>query len=112
MNTETAPKIAGDRVERDFISITWQRGLPPEVGINGCRVEHVIAVAIERLDYYQNGTLACPENEDAIQRLKAAKQALEDRKRRRISQGVYDTMLQHEFKRTEDDHDDFSATGA
>jgi hypothetical protein len=38
--------------------------------------------------------------------------AMESRKRRRIEQGVFSTMKAHIGIRTEDEHEDFSATGA
>jgi len=103
---------AGQVVERPFIRVVFQSGLPREVGINGCRVENVIDVAIERLQRYQEGPLACAENESAIRHLQLAKEDLILRMRRRQEQGVLNTMTRHETIRTEDEEDDFSATGS
>ena len=36
---------------------------------NGCRVEDLIAVCIDRLEVFQAGTLPCDENDDAIKYL-------------------------------------------
>ena len=103
---------AGETVSRPYITVTWQKGLPTEVGMNGCRVDDVVAVAVEKLQSYQDGPLACEENADAIRALAVALEALEARRRRRVDQGVLNTMQAHETVRTEDTDQDFSATGA
>jgi hypothetical protein len=102
----------GHVIEKPFIRVVFQSGLPREVGINGCRVEHVIDIALERLLQYQQGPLACAENDEAIRSLRQAREALELRIRRRQEQGVLNTFVQHENVRTEDQEEDFSATGA
>lgn len=102
----------GEVVEKDFIRVVFQSGFPQQVGINGCRIEDVISLAIARLEDYQQGPLACPENEDAISALNIAVRSLEDRLRRRREQGVLNTMSRHQTFRTEDLEHDFSATGA
>jgi hypothetical protein len=103
---------AGQVVERPFIRVVFQSGFPKEVGINGCRVEDVIEIALERLARYQSGPLACAENEAAMRHLQQAREDLELRKRRRQEQGVLNTMAHHQTVRTEDEDDDFSATGS
>jgi len=112
--TTTKSTIAreGLRVSRPFVEIVFQRGLPQETGVNGCRVEDVIDVAIEQLQRYQQGPLQCTENAEAIEFLQASRRALDARKRRRLEQGVLNTMSAHYVVRTEDEHEDFSATGA
>lgn len=102
----------GETVERPFVTITWQKGLPTDVGVNGCRIEDVLEIVADKLQSYQSGALACDENDDALRALKAAGAAMEARRRRRVEQGVLNTMLAHETERTEDVEDDFSATGA
>lgn len=102
----------GQHVERAFLSVTWQKGLPTEVGVNGCRVDDVLALAAEKLQEYQAGPLACEENAEALQAIAAALEAMKARQRRRREQGVLDTMQAHESERTEDVEQDFSATGA
>lgn len=102
----------GEIIEKPFIQVVFQSGLPQNVGVNGCRVEDVLDVAIERLERYQHGPLACIENEEALQALESAKEALRARVRRRQEQGVLNTMSQHVVIRTEDRLDDFSATGS
>ncbi len=111
---EKSPSLfgGGEIVEVPYIRVVFQSGLPKDSGVNGCRVEDVIRVALDKLDSFQNGLLACDENEEAIRYLKLAKQSLLQRIQRRQEQGVLNTMSRHETVRTEDDHDDFSATGA
>ena len=105
-------KGGGQVLEKPFIRVVFQSGLPREVGVNGCRVEDVIDIALIRLAQYQQGPLACEENAEAIQYLEAARHVLELRLQRRQEQGVLNTMTQHETIRTEDEEHDFSATGA
>jgi hypothetical protein len=116
MNETTVQQINsrgfGEVVERPFVRIVFQNGFPKDVGVNGCRVEDVIAVAIDRITEYQAGPLACEENATALRHLKASYQALEDRIRHRQEQGVLNTLYRHETIRTEDQDHDFSATGA
>jgi hypothetical protein len=102
----------GEIMETDFIRVVFQKGFPSQVGINGCRVEHVLDVAAARLEEYQQGPLACAENEDALMHLRAARAALQERINRRKEQGVLNTMSPHQVTRTEDEDEDFSATGA
>lgn len=103
----------GETVQRgDFIRVTWQKGLPTEVGINGCQVDDVLALAAEKLDAYQQGPLACEENGDALRAIETALKALAARRQRRREQGVLNTMQAHLTERTEDVEQDFSATGA
>ncbi len=95
----------------EFISIRFQNGLPPEVGINGVRAEDVIDVLVAKLEHYQSGELACQENEEALASLRIARDALVRRRQRRQMQGVFNTHSPH-VDRTEDLHDEFSATGS
>jgi hypothetical protein len=107
-----AAETGGELIETDFIAVVFQNGFPSQVGINGCRVEDVIELAVRRLDQFQAGPLACEENERALRHLHGALEALQERLRRRQEQGVLNTMGRHESQRTEDHVEDFSATGA
>ena len=108
----TEVESTGERVSRQFLSVTWQKGLPSETGINGCRVDDVLALAAEKLQSYQDGPLSCEENGEALRAIETALGAMSARRRRRIEQGVLNTMRAHETERTEDLDEDFSATGA
>ncbi len=104
--------VGGQVIERPFLRVVFQSGFPGDVGFNGCRVEDVLELAIDRLNQYQRGPLACVENAEAIRCLHEAIHALTLRIRRRQEQGVFNTMSRHETVRTEDEIHDFSATGA
>jgi hypothetical protein len=82
-------------VVRPFIQIVFQHGHPNEVGINGCRVEDVIDVAVDRLLDFQGRNLSCDENAEALEHLYLAREALVRRKRRREQQGVINTQAPH-----------------
>lgn len=84
------------KIETDFINITFQHGPPAEVGINGCRIEDVIELLVQRLLDFQGRELACKENEDALYHLELAREALLLRRRRREAQGVLSTREAHE----------------
>lgn len=82
-------------VVRPFIQIVFQHGHPNEVGVNGCRVEDVIDVAVDRLLDFQGRNLACEENAEALEHLHQAREALLKRKRRREQQGVTNQQIPH-----------------
>ena len=77
------------------IALRFQRGPLKEVGINGCAIEDAVDVLIERLDGFQRGPFACPENELAMGHLHLAKEKLMERTRRRQEQGVEGTNQPH-----------------
>lgn len=83
-------------VARPFIQIVFQHGHPNEVGINGCRIEDVIDVAVDRLLDFQGRDLACEENAEALEHLYLAREALISRRRRREQQGVIWTQKPHQ----------------
>lgn len=76
-----------------YFSLSFQRGpIGPHDARNGAFTEEVIAVLIDRLDYFQHehedGKFACAENEAAIGHLQAALEALNLRTVARVTQGV------------------------
>jgi hypothetical protein len=97
--------------DSEYIRIKFQSGLPPEVGINGARVEDVMDILIQKLEAYQLGTVPCKENEEALASIRSARDAMARRRNRRMVQGVFNTMAPH-AERTEDLHHEFSATGS
>ena len=77
------------------IQIAWQNG-PLGRGENrqepnGAFVETVIAMAGDRLVYYQGGEFACEENAKAIEHLRDALKALKSRTADREKRGVEGT---------------------
>lgn len=82
-------------VVRPFIQIVFQHGHPNEVGVNGCRIEDIIDVAVDRLLDFQGRDLACEENAEALEALYQAREALLKRRRRREQQGVVNSQHAH-----------------
>jgi hypothetical protein len=86
-------------VDLPFIKITFQHGHPQEAGINGCRIEDVIDVLVDKLLDFQGRDLACEENATALYHLDMAREALLLRRRRREQQGVLGDHAQHSKNR-------------
>lgn len=82
-------------VDQPYLKVTFQHGSPHDEGINGCRVEDVLAVLTEKLLDFQARALACPENDTALYHLSQAKEALDLRRKRREQQGVYGSDVPH-----------------
>jgi hypothetical protein len=92
---DEAGKPAGGIVKAEGLSVYWQNG-PLGRGEdrkepNGCFVETLIAVASDRLDFYNNNGFRCVENENAIACLNAALVFLNERTARREDAGVEGT---------------------
>ena len=88
-------KPAGGTVRATGLEIKWQNG-PLGRGDerkdpNGAFVETVIAAALQRIEWYQDGEFACSENASAIQNLKSALGVLEFRTTQREGAGVEGT---------------------
>lgn len=79
----------------EVIAIRFQAGPIGEVGINGCSIEDVVDVLLERLQGYQAGPFRCRENALAITKLEEAKLWLLERTRKRQAQGVEGTNAPH-----------------
>ncbi len=73
------------------ISFTIQSDPVSEVGVNGCQVDEIIAVAHHMLKNL-NAALPCEESEDAINSLEFAMECLKNRKERREKLGIEGTM--------------------
>jgi hypothetical protein len=71
-----------NRNSNHYINIKFQTGAIDKEGVNGCQVEDVISVLVEKLKSHQNGDFACPENSLAISNLQSANYALRIRKER------------------------------
>lgn len=81
------------------VSVTWQNGPlgrgADRIEPNGAFVETVIAIAVDRLRFYQESRFACIENAVALGNLEAALRALENRTLRREALGVEGTHSGH-----------------
>lgn len=79
--------------------IQLQTGVVGPLGdTNGCQVEDLIDISIDRLETFQAGEFPCPENKAAIKALKAAKSKLNKRTAAREKQEVEGKMEPHENK--------------
>ncbi len=78
------------------IRIKFQAGPIKKVGINGCQIEDVIDVLVERLEGFQRGPLPCAENKMALNMLLGAQGWLRERTLLRQQQGVEGTVARHE----------------
>jgi hypothetical protein len=76
------------QINTKHINITFQHGHPGDSGVNGCRVEDVIDVLVDKILNFQGRDLGCEENATALYHLDLAREALLLRRRRRESQGV------------------------
>jgi len=88
-------------VENEHMRIVFQHGNPKEVGINGCRVEDVIEVVIQKLLDFQGRNLSCEENRIALEHLSDAQEVLISRRRRREQQHVLGTPKKHTSEEAE-----------
>ncbi len=79
-----------------ILHIKFQVGPIKEVGVNGCQIEDVIDVLVERLEAFQRGPLKCAENKMALNMLLGAKGWLHERTVLRQAQGVEGTAMRHE----------------
>lgn len=77
------------------IDIRFQAGPLTQVGANGCQIEDVIDVLVERLQGFQRGRFACRENAIAITKLEEARLWLSARNWKRQAQGVEGQNLPH-----------------
>jgi hypothetical protein len=69
-------------------SIHFQNGPIGDVGINGCQLEDLLAIMIDRLKAFQEGPYRCDENARAINHLGDAAVALYERTADRKKRGV------------------------
>ncbi len=83
-------------VESEYMRIVFQHGDPADVGINGCRIEDVLDVIVEKLLDFQGRDLSCEENATALYHLDLAREALLLRRRRREMQGLIGKRDKHQ----------------
>ena len=81
--------------ESTYLNVVFQHGAPHDVGINGCRLEDVVDMLVDKLLDFQGRAYACPENETALYHLGQAKEALKKRRKLREQQGVYGQAAVH-----------------
>lgn len=86
---------AGGVSDATGITVSWQNG-PLQVDgerrdPSGAFVETVIAIAADRLEFYQGSKFLCEENAKALEHLYAALAVLDQRTKSREARGVEGT---------------------
>lgn len=71
-----------------FGRIQFQNGPIKETGVNGCQIDDVLQIIVNRMRYFQCGDYACRENEVALKYLELAAQQLKQRTENRTIRGV------------------------
>ena len=74
-----------------FAQVVFQKGPVKEVGVNGCHNEDLLAIVSDRLSLFQDGEYACPENLRALDHIRCAMIALQERTLKRKERGVEGT---------------------
>lgn len=72
----------------EHATILFQNGAIKEHGVNGITHEALLAILIDRLESFQAGQFACPENAEALRYLGSAQETLLARTRARMARGV------------------------
>jgi len=73
------------------LTILFQNGPIPKVGVNGITNEALLAIVIDRLRGFQSGPFACSENQQAMLSTEAALYWLQKRTRNRMQRGIEGT---------------------
>lgn len=69
-------------------TIKFQKGPIQEVGVNGCQVEDLLNIIIDRLQDFQGGNFPCIENQQALSHCRTSLEWLEYRTDMRRKRGV------------------------
>jgi hypothetical protein len=72
--------------------IRFQCGPIPQAGINGVTHEALLTIVEHRLECFQEGGYSCEENAAALAHVRAAREALLERTRKRMARNVEGTM--------------------
>lgn len=71
--------------------VKFQQGPVKEHGLNGITQEALLAIVIDRLEGFQSGDFACELNQIALDHVKEALAALQQRTRDRVARNVEGT---------------------
>jgi hypothetical protein len=71
--------------------IRFQNGPIAEAGVNGLTHEALLAILIDRMEGFQGGPYASPDNQEALDAMRAAQTALQRRTKARMARGVEGT---------------------
>jgi len=86
-------KLDGSRahIQNSHIDIKFQLGPVKEHGINGCQIDDILQILIERVEGFQKGPFSGRENAIVITKLQEAQHWLEHRTRDRERRNVEGT---------------------
>lgn len=85
--------LQGDANSGRLGRIRFQNGPIKEHGINGVSDEVLLAILIDRLEGFQAGDYACPENAVTLANLQAAMQSMLRRTKARVAREVEGTSV-------------------
>lgn len=68
--------------------INFQKGSVIEEGVNGCFIEDLLAICLDRLQEFQSGPFFCRENDKAITNIESALYWLRKRTEDQMNQAV------------------------
>jgi len=71
--------------------IRFQNGPINEVGVNGITHEALLAILMDRMEGFQAGPYASPDNQEALEAMRTAQTALQRRTKARMARGVEGT---------------------
>lgn len=77
--------------DEDTAHILFQNGPINEVGVNGVTHEALLAILIDRMEGFQGGPYASPDNQEALDAMRTAQTALQRRTKARMARGVEGT---------------------
>jgi hypothetical protein len=95
LNAQEKESHMGEKERTDYIDIKFQEGPIDVAGVNGCHIEDVIDLLVDRLRGFNDGDFRCRENSLAITHLEEAGLWLVKRRMNRIEQGVEGKYLPH-----------------
>lgn len=72
-------------------TVLFQNGPINEVGVNGVTHEALLAILIDRMEGFQAGPYASPDNQEALDAMRTAQTALQRRTKARMARGVEGT---------------------
>ena len=74
--------------QMDGLVVLFQNGPINEHGVNGVTQEVLLAIVADRLESFQAGPFACPENRNALMHVQDAMTWLQSRTKARMARGV------------------------
>lgn len=74
--------------QMDGLVVLFQNGPINEYGVNGITQEVLLAIVADRLEAFQAGPFACPENRNALAHVQDAMTWLQSRTKARMERGV------------------------